>query len=488
MIFKYAIAGIALIIGGLSIHAETLPTGVPADMPRHWTYTPAFTQESPATDSWWLSFDDATLNSLISQGVDSNYDIAMALKRIAASRAAIGQARAGYFPQLNVSASWTKEQMSAVTTRFHGAHSIDDYFTLGVDMSWEIDIFGKVRQGVKAKDAAYKATRAQYDGMMVSVAAGIADAYFKLRMSQEQLMLTRQHCEQQEKVLRITEARMNAGLASMLDVAQARTTLYSTQSTLPGIENHVRSAVNSLSVLLGQYPGALDSLLTVNAVMPDIDLSCDTCSRRELGNLPMLLPDYRQIVATGIPAELLRRRPDILEAEAQVAEYAAALGIARKDFLPTLSINGSIGTSAYEFDELFTHDSFTYSIAPTLTWTLFDGMSRKYEVTQSRLQVEAAVDSYNLTVLTAVTEVENAMTAYNSSLAEIEQLSKVVEESMRSLDLSLDLYTQGLTEFSNVVNSQIALLQYQNGLIGARESALTSLVTLYKALGGGWNN
>lgn len=488
MILRHSIVALAAVIGIVSAKGDNSATDVPVGMPQQWRYTPEFTQQSPVDDTWWLSFDDPTLNALIAAGIDRNYDVAMAMKRIAASRAAIGQARSGYFPQLDISASWTKEQMSAVTTRFHGAHSIDDYFSLGLDMSWEIDIFGKVRQGVKEKEAAFRATRAQYDGMMVSVAAQIATAYFDMRMYQEQLSLAQQHCAQQEKVLKIAEARINAGLASMLDVSQARTTLYSTQATIPGIENSVRSAANSLSVLLADYPGAIDSIVNVNVTLPEINQMCDTCSHGELGNLPQLLPDYRMIVATGIPAELLRRRPDILQAEAEVAEYAAALGIAKKDFLPSLTINGSIGTSAFEFDNLFTHDSFTYSIAPTLSWTLFDGMSRKYEVTQSKMQMEAGIDNYNLTVLNAVTEVDNAMNAYTANLAEIDRLGKVVEESMRSLNLSLDLYTQGLTEFSNVVDSQISLLQYQNSLISARAAALTSLVTLYKALGGGWSD
>lgn len=468
-----------------SVHAadnEIITTG---NMPERWAYTPEFTQQSPVDDKWWTTFDDVTLDSLISRGIDRNYDIASAMKRIAGARAAIGQARSGYFPQINASASWTKEQMSAVTTRFHGAHSIDDYFSLGVDMSWEVDIFGKVREGVKEKKAAYKATRAQYDGMMVSVAAQIADTYFDLRMYQEQLMLTRRHCEQQQKVLDIAKARMNAGLASMLDVSQARMTLYSTQATLPLIENNVRSSVNSLSVLLGEFPGSVDSLMRLDVALPEVNLFCDTCANT--GKIPELLPDYHRIVAAGIPADLLRRRPDIVEAEAQVASYAALLGVAKKDFLPTLTINGSIGTSAFDAGDLFTHDSFTYSVTPTLSWTLFDGMSRKYEVTQARMQMESAIDSYNLTVLNAVAEVNNAMSSYTAYLAEIDHLSKVVDESRRSLDLSLDLYTQGLTEFSNVVDSQISLLQNQNSLIAARASALTSLVTLYKAMGGGWN-
>lgn len=435
-------------------------------IPSSWSYVSDYYQQSPADDLWWQSFHDTALDSLIADGVENNYNIAMAVNRLASARAAIGQARSGYMPSLRMSASWTKGQMSAVTTRFHGAHSIDDYFSLGLDMSWELDVFGRVREGVNAKKADFRATRAQYDAAMVSVAAQIATSYFQLRMYQEALALAQEHCAEQTKVLKIAEARMEAGLASMLDVTQAKVVLASTEASIPTIENNIRSCKSAIAVMLGEYPGAI--------------------AQRFANDSTSHLPDHRLIISTGIPAELLRRRPDILEAEARIAAAAAQLGIAKKDFLPALSINGSIGTESYKFNGLFTDDSFSYSISPTLTWTLFDGLSRKYEMTQARLNVENCIDSYNMTVLNAVAEVDNAMGAYVSTLQQIDRLGIVTEQSRKSLDLSLDLYKQGLTEFSNVVNSQIDLLQYQNELIQARGNALVSLVTLYKALGGGW--
>ena len=201
---------------------------------------------------------------------------------------------------------------------------------------------------------------------------------------------------------------------------------------------------------------------------------------------PRPLPPYMQIVSTGIPMDLLRRRPDVVEAECNLALYAAELGIAKKDFLPVLSLDASVGTSAHAIGDLFSHDSFTYSIAPTLSWTIFDGMTRKYNVATAKENMEIGIQNYNLTVLQAVTEADNAMYAYLRTLDEIEKTEAAVNASRESLDLSIDLYKRGLAAFTNVIDAQIDYLTYAGSLIESQGQALDNLVTLYEALGGGW--
>lgn len=198
------------------------------------------------------------------------------------------------------------------------------------------------------------------------------------------------------------------------------------------------------------------------------------------------MPSLPVIQATGVPADLLRRRPDIAEAEHTVAAYAAALGVAKKDFLPTLSLSGSVGTTAHSADDLFSGRSITYSIAPTLSWTLFDGMARSAAAESARQQMLSAIDSYNSTVLTAVQEADNAIVTYNNARQYIATIEQVVEQAQKSFDLSIDLYKQGLTAFINVTNAQIGYLQYSNELAAARGQALAAAVNLYEALGGGW--
>ena len=389
----------------------------------------------------------------------------MASRRIEMARMALNSARAGYFPMLNFSGGWTKERSSGVLGSERGRATTADYYSLGINMSWEVDVFGKITAKAKGRKAAYDATRAEYAAVMTSLCANIAKAYINLRVWQAEYDVAMEHIESQEKIVKITEARHEAGLASMLDVTQARVVYYSTKASVPTLVSSIHTAVNSIATLIGVYPDEIRKWLEVTSP----------------------LPDYRQIVPVGVPADIIRRRPDIVEAEYELAGYAAQLGIAKKDFLPTLTLNGSIGTGAHDFDRLFSSQSLTYSIAPTLTWTIFDGLARKYNVASARQQVEAGIDNYNLTVMTAVEEVDNAISSYTSTLENMAVLAEVLEQSRKSLDLSLDLYKRGLNPFTDVVTAQLNVLENQNSLVTAHGRALTAIVTLYEALGGGWD-
>lgn len=433
-------------------------------LPERWTYVENFSPAPPSEDGWWRSFNDPLLDSLIVAGEANNYNLLMAGRRIEIARNTLLMTRSQYFPDIGLSAGWQKARTSGATTAYSRPAETVDYFSLGLSMSWEIDVFGKITTAAKSKKALWNASRAERDGAMVSVAANIAKAYIELRMYQGELAVSREHLASQEKVMKITEARHEAGLASMLDVSQARTVYYSTLAAIPSLENAINSSISGLAVLLGVYPDAIAPRL-----MPAGPI-----------------PDYQQIPAVGIPIELLRRRPDIVEAEWQLASYAAELGVAKKDFLPTLSLNGSLGTSAHRDGDLFANNSLTYSIAPTLSWTVFSGLSRKYAVASAKEQMLAGIDNYNLTVITAVQEVDNAMSAYRFSLQKIDATNIVIQQSAKSLELSVDLYKQGLTAFSNVVDAQMSLLENTLSLVTARAQAATALVALYQSLGGGW--
>lgn len=434
------------------------------DIPEMWQLERSNFQTIPTEDAWWNTFNDPVLTELIKRAVANNYNVASAIKRMEMASKEIGMARSSYFPTIGLSGGWTKEQESGSIYSYAAERMKSSYFSLGASMNWEIDVFGRVYSNVKEKKAAYNVARADYDAVMVSLCASVASAYMQLRTYEAEIMVAKQHIESQEYVCKITEARYNAALGNMLDVTQARMVLYETESTLPTLESNVRVTKNSLAILVGEYPGEIDDLLD-----------------SESG-----LPAYQQTVAIGFPAELLRRRPDIVEAEMTLAEYAAAVGVAKKDFLPTLSFTGEIGTSAHNGKDLFGKKSFTYSVAPQLSWTLFEGLSRNYALSEAKLQLEAAIDSYNLTVMTAVEEVDNALVSYASLLNAIELQTKVVTESKKSLDLSFELYRSGLTMFTNVMDSQISYLSAQNTLTELKGEALAALVNIYKSLGGGW--
>lgn len=435
------------------------------DMPQAWHYASEYEQTVPTDDAWWRKFADPTLDSLMTIGINNNYNVLQAQRRIEIARQTLRQSRSGYYPAFTLQGGWNKSRQSGMTGPVAANAVNSSYFDLGVNMNWEIDVFGKVTARSRESKAQFNATRAEYDAVMVSIGAKIATAYFQFRSLQTEIEVLTHHIASQKRVMEITKARFDAGLSSALDVAQSSTTYYSTLASITALKTNATSAINSLAVLLGLFPEQLAPMLQESRPMPD----------------------YRQIVAVGAPMELLRRRPDVAEAEYTLARYAAALGVAKKDFLPTLALTGSIGTSAHKIGDIFTDRSLSYTIAPTLSWTIFDGLSREAGIESAKQQMLAGIDNYNLTVLTAVQEVETSMTAYSNDLQYIDYLNQVVEQAEKAFTLSVDLYKQGLTDFINVTNSQINLLQYSNELVVAQGQALSDLVSLYQALGGGWN-
>ncbi len=277
--------------------------------------------------------------------------------------------------------------------------------------------------------------------------------------------VARTHSSSQLAVVKITEARFESGLASKLDVAQAKRVYYSTIASIPQLGSSIKASINALAVLVGEYPEALQPVLET----------------------PKALPQYIQLVGTGMPMNLLDRRPDIKAAREQIAASAASVGIAKKEFLPSLRLDGSIGTQAHDGGDLFTSNSFTWSVAPTLSWTIFDGLSRKYNLASAKEQLQIDIDNYNLVVLTAVEETDNALNAYTSDLKCISSLEEVVRQSEEAMRLSLDLYKLDLSAFTNVVDAQLTYLESENSVIEAKYNALSALISIYKALGGGWN-
>ncbi|MDE5874514.1 MAG: efflux transporter outer membrane subunit [Muribaculaceae bacterium] len=433
-------------------------------LPASWQMTQQCHQTLPTDDAWWKSFQDPLLTELIEKAVANNFSLASAVKRIDMADKMVLQAKGGYFPNLSAAAGWSINRDSGAAEKIVVPSSTSSAFSLGATMNWEIDVFGRVRQNVKAKKAAYYASRADYDAVMVSLCAQVADAYLQLRTTQEQIKMANEHIEYQDRVVKITEARFDAELASMLDVTQAKIVLYSTQSSLPSLQAKVKTLINSIAVLVGERPEAIHEKL--------------------MHYTPM--PGFVQLISAGVPADLIRRRPDIVQAELQLAEYAALIGVAQKDFLPVLNLSGSIGTSAHNAKNLFGDNSLYYSVAPQLSWTIFDGFARSARKAEAKLQMEAAIDDYNLTVSNAIEEVDNALIQYSAILDAIALQRKVVVESHKSMVLSVDLYKNGLTAFSNVVDGQVSYLENQNELVELEGNALSTLVSIYKALGGGW--
>ncbi|MFP5134197.1 Outer membrane protein OprM [Bacteroides salyersiae] len=423
-----------------------------------------FRQTLPVDDQWWKSFGDTTLDSLISIAVDRNYSVLTAIDRMNMAKAGLRMERSGFFPTVGINAGWTRQQTSGNTSEL--PQSTQHYYDVSANMSWELDIFGSIRQRVKAQKETFAASKEEYTAVMVSLSAQVASSYIQLRELQQELKVVERNCASQAAVLKITEVRYNTGLVSKLDVAQAKSVYFNTKASIPQLESGINQYITSLAVLLGTYPQEIRPVL------------------ERVGELP----DYMEPISIGIPADLLMRRPDIRSAEHQINAQAASLGASKSDWLPQVFIKGSVGYASKDFKDLTKHKSFTYEIAPALSWTIFSGGKLVNATKSARAQLDEAIDQFNQTVLTAVQETDNAMTAYRSSIKQIVALREVRNQGQETLTLSLDLYKQGLTPFQNVLDAQRSLLSYENQLVQARGNSLLQLIALYQALGGGWNN
>lgn len=433
-------------------------------LPEHWQEEDAmFQQLLPVDDHWWTVFQDATLDSLIHVAVRQNPSVLTALNRIDMAKANLRIARGGYYPALSLDAGWNRQQTSGNTGTGQPQSRVW-YYDATVNMSWQVDVFGSIRQRVKAQKENFAASREEYNATMVSLCAEVASAYFNLREAQQELSVLQRNALSQKAVVDITEVRYNTGLASKLDVAQAKSVYYSTLASIPATESGIIQYMNALAVLLGLYPQ-------------------DVTAALETGKP---LPDYIEPVGVGLPGQLLLRRPDVRVAERQVNAQAALLGASKTDWLPSFFLNGSFGYASHDMKDFTRRSSMTWSIAPSMSWTIFNGGQRANNVRLQRAQLDETINQFNTTVLTAVQEVDNAMSSYKNSIKQIVACREMLNQGKEAFKLSLDLYKQGLSPFQNVLDAQRSLLSYENSLVQAQGYSLLCLIQMYQALGGGW--
>ena len=452
-----------MFLSTVSAVGQTANRYLKAPLPDEWEESgQVFQQTLPVDDYWWKSFRDTKLDSLIALAVDRNFSVAMAINRISAARANLWMERSNFFPSIGLNAGWTREETSGNISA--APQSTEHYYGASLSMSWEVDVFGSIRKRVKAQKENFAASKEEYTGVMISMAAEVASAYINLREFQQQLEVVKKNVASQEKVLKITEVRYNTGLVAKLDVAQAKSVLYSTRASIPQLEAGINRYITTLAVLLGMYPQERRSVLE--------------------GGWPVR--NDMEPNGVGVPVDLLLRRPDVRSAERNVNAQAALLGASKADWLPKVFLKGSFGYAARDLKDLVKSKSMTYEIAPALSWTIFSGGQLVNATRLAKAQLDETINQFNQTVLTAVQETDNAMNAYRNSIKQIVALREVRNQGVETLKLSLELYKQGLSPFQNVLDAQRSLLSYENQLVQAEGSSLLQLITLYKALGGGW--
>ena len=455
-------------------------TTPPAPVADSWTAPDdrQLTARPDAHEEWWTVFNDPILNQLIAEASQQNPTLQIAGLRILEARAQLGIATGSLYPQqqqVGASAATRGASDNAANT-ITGDLDYKDLNT-GFTVGWELDFWGKFRRGIEAADAQYLAAIASYEDVMSTLFADVARSYLLIRTLEERISIARASAAIQKRSLEIAENRFDGGLVTELDVQQARSLLANTMAAIPRYQADYRKAQNALSVLLGTPPRDLtDRLQTATNGIPTPPAE----------------------VAVGVPADLLRRRPDVRRAELQAAAQSALVGVAKTDLYPHFTLIGSIGLQSSNspltregdssLSDLFSSESFTYFAGPSLTWDLFNYGRIKNQVRVQDARLQQLVVNYQRTVLNAAREAEDAMAEFIEGQVQAEYLAEAVTASKRSVDISALQYGEGLTGYQRVLDAQRGLRIDQDSLALVRGSVAISLVNMYKALGGGWQN
>ena len=433
-------------------------------LPHGWNDGEFFDQTLPPDDTWWLNFEDPLLDSLIVTACKNNYSALGAMENIRKARATWRKAQSGLMPSFDLNLGWQRDKTSGNSPQTLFREAWEGQYTAAVSMKWQADVFGTIYMRSKAQKMLFMATEEEFNAVMVSLVANVAITYFSLRQALAEMQVIRWNVESQREIIEIVTSRYNSGLASKLDLSQSMSVYYSTKAKIPAMQATIDGYRNAMAVLLGIYPQELEGWLEEGYA----------------------LPEYMAPVEVGVPASLLFRRPDIRAAERQVEANAALLGATRRDWFPSIFLTGSLGFTSDKLKTLPRSRSLTWEIAPTIQWSIFGGMERVNAEKEACAALDQSIASFNSTMLNAMQEVENAMSQYRNSIAQIVTLREAMNQDEQTLSLSLELYKQGLTEYQNVLDAQRSLFTCQDYLVQARGVSLIYLVQLYEALGGGW--
>ncbi len=407
--------------------------------------------------NWWTAFNDPNLTSLIERAIISNLDLKQAKARLLQARAAKGVVSGQFWPTVDITASATRGN-SAFSS------SPSSLFRTGLDAAWELDVFGGIRRNIEAADADITAAMEDCRNTLVTLVSEVALNYVELRGFQQEVIIAQNNLKAQQHTAELTRKRLQGGFVSSLDVANAEALVATTASQIPLLETGAQQAIYNISVLLGQEPASLLAELS------------------PASSIPTSVPE----VPVGLPSELLRRRPDIRLAEAQIHAATARIGVATADLFPKFNLTGLMNYQGSTINGIQWNRPI-WAMGPSVDWQIFNAGS-----VQSNIEVQKALQqqtflSYKKTVLTALQDVENALVAYANELQRRNSLVDAVAANRKALDIATKLYTEGQTDFLNVLDVQRSLYTAEVALVLSNINLSTDLVALYKALGGGWD-
>ena len=411
--------------------------------------------------SWWNVFNDPMMTELILESLENNRDLTEARAKVTEARASLGISQANLLPWLDSTNFWNNGR---TPVQAGGTGSGTNLYKLGIDASWEIDIFGGQRVNVRAQRATLEAQYAALYSTWTSLASEVAMNYISLRTLQERLAIARYNLGLQQDTVDIQQSKVDSGLADSLALKQAQYTMEQTKAGIPSIETSIEQVKNALAILVGEVPGTLEEKLTGKQPIPKI-------SGTEL---------------IGVPANAIRQRPDIRQAERLLVAQLARKKSAQADLWPKFYLTGSIGTEAGNWGSLFTGPAKLYSFLPQISWPIFHAGAIRNNIKVQGAIAEQLLAAYEQTVLSAVGEVRDSLSANVKEYERNESLKRGVEAAQTALDVANDKYANGLVDFTNVINAQRSLTALSEEYVISEGQISTNAVKLFKALGGGW--
>jgi NodT family efflux transporter outer membrane factor (OMF) lipoprotein len=419
-----------------------------------------------ATPDWWTVFGDPVLDGMIETAQARNNDLQIAGLRVLEARAQLGIAVGQQYPQSQFAAG----EATYVSPPDHSLIS-GSYWQYGAaaNASWELDFWGRFRRGIESADAAYLASIAAYDQVELLLVSAVIDVYATIRVIEEQIRIADENLKLQQRSYDIADVLYRKGADSELDVQQARTLLLATEATIPSLQASLLQARNALSTLLGLPPGTVTKDLARGSGIPKV-------------------PDE---IAIGVPADMLRNRPDVRQAEYLAAAQNALVGLAEADLYPSFTLTGSIGVTSggpgdTDFGDLFSADALTFSVGPSFVWPFLNYGRIKNNVRVQDARLQQTLVNYRETVLQAAREAEDAIANFIGSRAQTLILAETVTSAKRSNELSTLRYREGFSDYQRVLDAQQSLFSQQQRYVGAQGATVSSLVALHKALGSGW--
>ncbi|MDR3279782.1 MAG: TolC family protein [Synergistaceae bacterium] len=412
--------------------------------------------------SWWSVFDDKMLEGLIMDALSDNRDLQAARSRVFEARAALGISKSATLPWLDNTDTWTNNKSSDNSA---GMGTRVEVTKLSIDASWEIDIFGGRRESQNAAAADLEASHAAMHAVWVALSSEVALNYLSLRTLQERLHIVDLNIALQEETRSMLASQYEAGLSDSLALNQAQYTIESTKASIPTIKANMESVMNALAILTGRVPGSIEAML----------------------DEPKPLPKARLGVLSGIPADALRRRPDIRAAERALAAQISRKKSAERDLLPKFYLAGSIGLETLSGGSIFSGDSFGFAFGPRVTLPIFHGGAIRKNIQVQSARTEQLLAAYEGTVLAAVADVRNALASCTQELERNRTLRAGIDAAASARDVADDKYRNGLVDFNNVISAQTALLSLEDQLVVSEGQIISNIVRIFKALGGGWD-